>query len=422
MPGATFSPGPLRGDIAVPGDKSISHRALIVATLCRGTSRLIDLNAGRDVAATRAALAAMGAQIAQDGADWVVTGGPLRPPQTTVDCMNSGTTARLLMGVAAGAGLAARFDGDDSLRRRPMEPVAAQLRAFGARVDTTAGLLPVELHGTAAPQTRDFILVSPSAQVKSALLLCGAFAGCALTISGDRGSRDHTERMLAGLGASIEFDGTHVRYEPSSLAAADHRVPGDLSAAAFFIVAATITEGSDITIRDVGVNPTRTGLIDVLAQMGADIRLWNHRTWTGEPVADITVRSAALRGVSVGPDAALRAIDEIPVLSVAAARAAGPTRITGIKDLRHKESDRVQAIERLLACVDVSVEVLPNGITIAGGGDATARGPVRTEGDHRTAMAAAALAAAAGPLSIDDAEGIGVSFPGFIQTLTKAQA
>lgn len=422
MPGATFSPGPLRGEIAVPGDKSISHRALIVATRCRGTSRLTNLNAGRDVSATRGALAAMGATIAQDGTQWVVTGGPLQTPQATIDCMNSGTTARLLMGVTAGANLTAAFDGDDSLRGRPMEPVAAQLRAFGARVESSAGRLPVTVHGTADPQTRDFILVAPSAQVKSALLLCGAFADCRISISGDRGSRDHTERMLAGLGASIEFDATHVTYEPSALCAADLRIPGDLSAAAFFIVAATITQGSDITIRDVGVNPTRMGLIEVLGQMGADIRLSNPRTWTGEPVADISVRSAPLRGVSVGPDAALRAIDEIPVLSIAAARADGPTRITGIEDLRNKESDRVQAIERLLASVDVSVEVLPNGITIAGGGETAARGPVQTQGDHRTAMAAAALAAAAGPLTIDDADGIGVSFPGFIQTLIKAQA
>jgi 3-phosphoshikimate 1-carboxyvinyltransferase len=228
--------------------------------------------------------------------------------------------------------------------------------------------------------------------------------------------------MLQGLGAQIEFDGKRVAYAPGPLRAQPLTVPGDISAAAFFIVAATITPGSAITIRDVGVNPTRMGLVDALVQMGADIALENLRTWTGEPVADLTVRSASLRGITVGPDLALRAIDEIPVLSVAAARAQGATKITGIKELRNKESDRIAAIERILASVDVSVEALPNGIGIAGGSQDAARGIIRTEGDHRTAMAVAALAAAAGPLSIDDASGIDVSFPEFIKTMAKAQS
>jgi len=296
------------------------------------------------------------------------------------------------------------------------------LRAFGARIETNGGFLPAHVQGTSHAQTRRFILVSPSAQVKSALLLCGVFAKTAITVLGDRNSRDHTERMLQAFGAQISFDGRCVEYAPGPLAVSQVTVPGDFSAAAFFIVAATITPGSSITLKDVGVNPTRTGLLDALLAMGARIELTNERTVAGEPIADIHVVSAALRGTTVGADLALRSIDEILVLSVAAAQAAGPTRITGIGELRNKESDRVAAISRILGAVDVSVDALPNGIEIAGGPLRRASGTILTHGDHRTAMSVAALAAAAGPLSIDDAAGIDVSFPGFQAMLQKAQA
>ena len=420
VPETIFSAGPLRGDICVPGDKSISHRALMLAAACDGPVTIANLNPGRDVSATALALAALGTDV-EYGEPTQVRGAPLHAPSHTIDCMNSGTTARLLMGICAGARIRAQFDGDASLRRRPMEPVAAQLRAFGARIETANGLLPVTVDPAAAAETTNFILVTPSAQIKSALLLCAVYARQSISISGDRGSRDHTERMLRSMGAQITFDGKRVDYSAGLLHARDIRIPGDFSAAAFFMVAATVAENSDICIRDVGINPGRTGLLDALLQMGAAIELTNRRMWNEEPVADIRVRSARLRGIAVGPDLALRAIDEIPVLAVAAARAAGQTRITGIKELRNKESDRIAAIGRILATVDVSVEALPNGIEIAGGPDGSGSGTVRTEGDHRTAMSVAALAAAAGPLGIDDAGEIDVSFPGFIETMAKAQ-
>ncbi|MDQ6930370.1 MAG: 3-phosphoshikimate 1-carboxyvinyltransferase, partial [Candidatus Eremiobacteraeota bacterium] len=338
MSGHIFSPGPLRGEIRVPGDKSISHRALILGATLTAPLRITNLNPGRDLLATIGALSSIGIPIERDGGDIVVHPRPLNDAPATVDCMNSGTTARLILGVCSGANIAATLDGDESLRKRPMEPVAAQLRAFGAHIETRAGMLPAAVQGTDSPQTRRFILVAPSAQIKSALLLCGVFAKTAIAISGDRNSRDHTERILQAFGANISFDGKRIDYEPGPLHPHDLNIPADFSAAAFFMVAATISPGSDITIKEVGVNPTRTGLLDALLHMGADIELVDRAERGGEPIADIRVRSAALRGITVGPDLALRTIDEILVLCVAAARAGGKTKITGIGDLRHKES------------------------------------------------------------------------------------
>jgi 3-phosphoshikimate 1-carboxyvinyltransferase len=417
----TFVPAALRGKIAVPGDKSISHRALILSALSPQPVTVENLNPGRDVAATAGALKAIGATIEFAERRAVVTGGPLHDPAGTIDCMNSGSTARMMMGVCAGANLRARFDGDGSLRRRPMEPVAAHLRAFGARIETTNGTLPASLEGAREPETRRFILVTPSAQIKTALLLAGAFAGVPVATLGDKGSRDHTERLLRFFGADITFDRAAVELRSMPRDFRDVTVAGDFSAAAFFIVAATVARGSSVIIESVGVNPSRTGLIDALQHMGAAIRLRNAREVCGEPVADIAVESAELRGTSVSADVALRAIDEIPVLAVAAAFAQGETRITGVRELRTKESDRVAAIERLLASAGIDVESLPNGIAIHGGTPRCDGAVVATNGDHRTAMAAAALAAGAGSLAIDDESSIAVSFPEFIATLRKAQ-
>ena len=416
-----FKPGPLRGEISVPGDKSISHRALIAAAAVRASVSITNLNSGRDVLATLRALQACGATIQDGGAEIILTATRLHHPDTTVDCMNSGSTARMFAGVCAGANLSASFDGDQSLKKRPMEPVAAQLRAFGARIDTTDGRLPLRIAGTDAPQTRNFILIAPSAQVKSSLLFAALFAEVDITITGDRGSRDHTERLLRAWGATLKSDASSLAYTHGPLQPTPVKVPGDFSSAAFFIVAATITPGSSLRIADVGINPTRTGLLDALAAMGAHVRLSNQRLWNGEPVADISVESAPLQGATVSADLALRAIDEIPVLAVAAARAHGPTTISGIADLRTKESDRVAAIARILAAVNVPVEAAANGLTIAGGSEGPGAGVVATHGDHRTGMSVAALAAAAGPLGIDDAAGIDVSFPGFADTLVGAQ-
>ncbi len=380
-----------------------------------------NLNPGRDVLATQKALQALGATIDRSADSALVHGGSLHDPGSTLDCMNSGSTARMVMGIVAGANLRAQFDGDASLRRRPMEPVAAQLRAFGARIETTNGTLPAIVQGTRDPQTRRFILISPSAQIKTALLLAGVFGSAPLAILADKASRDHTERLLRYLGADITFDRASVELRGMPANFQDIEVAGDFSAAAFFIVAATIAQGSSIAIESVGVNATRTGLLDALAQMGAKIRLENQREVCGEPVADIAVESADLRGIAVSADVALRAIDEILVLAVAAAFAQGETRITGVRELRTKESDRLAAIERLLSAVGINVESLPNGIAVHGGTPRSKGAIVETHDDHRTAMAAAALAAGAGPLAIDDESSIDVSFPSFTQTLRKAQ-
>lgn len=416
-----FDSAPLRGRIRVPGDKSISHRALMLSVKSDRNITVRNLNPGRDVLATQLAVQALGARIERQGDEAIIRGAVLRDPDATIDCMNSGSTARMVMGICAGAEIRARFDGDESLRRRPMEPVAAHLRAFGAHIETTNGTLPAVVRGTNAPETRRFILVSPSAQIKTALLLAGVFGDVPVSTTGDKGSRDHTERLLRYFGADVTFDRTSVELRSIPTQFRDVDVAGDFSAAAFFIVAATVAPGSSIVVEDVGVNPTRTGLADALIQMGANIRFENEREVSGEPVADVVVEAAPLRGIAVSADVALRAIDEILVLAVAAAFAQGETRITGVRELRTKESDRLAAIERLLSAVGIHVESLPNGIAIHGGTPRADGAIVATHGDHRTAMAAAALAAGAGPLAIDDEASIDVSFPNFIETLRKAQ-
>lgn len=417
-----FRPGPLRGSVTLPGDKSISHRALIVGASRSGELHIENLNPGRDVRATALALAQLGANVEYRDTSATVRGGTLASPSSPIDCMNSGSTARMLLGVCAGANVGATFDGDSSLRRRPMEPVAAQLRAFGAKIDTTNGGLPATLHGVPQIETRNFILISQSAQIKSALLFAGLFAGVPVLIRNDKGSRDHTERLLRFFGADIVSERGTIELRSGTTQVRDLTIPGDFSAAAFFIVAATVAEGSDLTIRDVGVNPTRTGLLDALLAMGADIELQNEREWGGEPVADIRVRHSRLRATTVAGDLALRAIDEIPVFAVAAAFGQGETRITGVNELRSKESDRLAAIERMMNAAGVTVETLPNGIAIRGGAPrAIAGATVETHDDHRTAMSAAALAAGAGEIAIDSDASVDVSFPGFIAQLTKAQ-
>ncbi|HEX8827002.1 MAG TPA: 3-phosphoshikimate 1-carboxyvinyltransferase [Xanthobacteraceae bacterium] len=422
--GATFDPGPLRGGAAVPGDKSISHRALIAGARGVEPLRISNLNPGNDIRATREALLALGARIEGDGTDVLVSGGRLREPPGALDCMNSGSTARMLLGACAGANVRARFDGDASLRRRPMEPVAAQLRAFGARIETTQGHLPLELFGTPEIETRNFILLAPSAQVKSALLFAGLFASVTVRVQGDRGSRDHTERLLDYLGENVEWDGRRVRLaaKPQPYHRASVEVAGDFSAAAFFITAAAITPHSAIVVRNTGVNPTRTGLLDILACMGAHIELRNERATSGEPVADIAVEYAPLHAASVGPDVALRAIDEIPLVAIAAAFAAGTTVITGVGDLRTKESDRIAAIERLLNAVAIESATQGPRLTIRGGAPMRPQQPVATHDDHRIAMAAAALACAAGPVAVDSVASLDVSFPAFLPTLAALRA
>ncbi|MBV8435821.1 MAG: 3-phosphoshikimate 1-carboxyvinyltransferase [Candidatus Eremiobacteraeota bacterium] len=418
----TFAAGPVRGNVAVPGDKSISHRALLAAASIAQPVHISNLNPGRDVRATLEALTALGTQIDRDGDAILVRGGRLRESPAPLDCMNSGSTARMLLGALAGAGVRARFDGDASLRRRPMEPVAAQLRAFGAKIETQEGRMPVELHGTPEIQTRAFILLAPSAQVKSALLFAGLFSGRAVAMSGDRGSRDHTERLLQYLGANVTWDGRTVQYDGRPLTAKPIDVAGDFSAAAFFITAAAIAPGSELVVTGTGVNPTRTGLIDALRAMGANIELRNERSVSGEPVADVAVTYVPLQAATIGPDLALRAIDEIPLLAIAAGFATGETRISGVRELRTKESDRIAATQALLASAGIHTQAQNDGFSVMGGTPAASSTVVDTRDDHRIAMAAAVLARGAGPVSIDSDASIEVSFPNFLRALEGVHA
>ncbi len=419
-----FSRRPLHGNLRVPGDKSISHRALIVGAALSEPLQIQNLNTGADVLATADALRALGAAISLDGQSATVTPAHLHDAAETIDCRNSASTARMVLGVCAGANLNARFDGDAALRRRPMEPVAAQLRAFGARIETDEGLLPVTISGTPSIQTRDFILLAPSAQIKSALLFAALFAKTAISIVNDAGSRDHTERLLESFGANIRYDRRAVEFQPGALKARTLQIPGDFSAAAFFIAGATIAPGSAIVVEDIGVNPTRTGLVDALNGMGASISLFNEREWNNEPVADIRVEAAFLRGASIGSEVAARAIDDIPALAAAAARATGVTRIAGLRSLREKESDRLAVIARLLEQLGITVEAGADDLTITGNHEGLRVEPVLvdTDGDHRIAMVAAPLAAATGPVMIDDAAVPDVSFPNFADAWNAAQS
>jgi 3-phosphoshikimate 1-carboxyvinyltransferase len=299
----SFAPGPLLGTIRVPGDKSVSHRALILGAAAPKPLEIHNLNPGRDVRATMEALIALGARVDSTGGVLRLHATQLREPMGALDCMNSGSTARMMLGVCAGADVPATFDGDDSLRRRPMEPVAAQLRAFGAKIETTDGKLPLRIEGTPQRETHRFILVSPSAQVKSALLLAALFAKTSIAIVADRNSRDHTERMLRYLGADITWDGSTIELRSPITNANPITVCGDFSSAAFFIVAATVAPGSELTIEGVGVNPTRTGLLDALLNMGAKIELRNPRDFRANrsPISTCGTRSCkAPRSVPTG--------------------------------------------------------------------------------------------------------------------------
>jgi 3-phosphoshikimate 1-carboxyvinyltransferase len=416
-----FEAGALRGEVRVAGDKSISHRALMFAAVAPGESTVEAPNRGADVIATRDALVALGAVVDDRGETIVVRGGSLHSPAGTLDARNSGTTTRLLLGLCAGQGITATFDGDASLRRRPMERVARPLRSIGAQVETTQGRLPVTVRGITAPAGGTFALELPSAQIKSAILLAHLSARGRVTVTGDRHSRDHTERMLRHFGRTVSFDGETIVLEPGTLGPRTVRVPGDLSAAAFFLAAAAITPGSDLVVRDVGVNATRTGFLDALVAMGADLERLSEREVDGEPVADLHVRYRPLRAIAIDEALVVRAIDEIPVLAVAAAHASGTTTIRGAQDLRAKESDRIASTASTLRACGIAVREFPDGMEIAGGGAHPPKEPLETHDDHRIAMAIAVLAAPTGTHAVDDAGCIAVSFPEFEERWSSVQ-
>jgi 3-phosphoshikimate 1-carboxyvinyltransferase len=413
------------GEIRPPGDKSISHRALLLAALGDGPSRLRGVLDSADVRSTAGALRTLGAEIPELAADVVVTGvglRGLRAPHTALDCGNSGTTARLLAGVVAASPFAARFEGDASLSRRPMRRVARPLEAMGARVEFERGDgLPMTVRG--APLRRiDWTNETASAQVKSAILLAAVIAGVEASVAEPRRSRDHTERMLAARGVPLRVSENGVRVGGvERLAACDTDVPADPSSAAFFAALAALASGGQLTLRAVCVNPTRSGFLEVLREMGAAVELGGAREQGGEPIADVVVRPGTLRGVDVGADRVPSLIDELPLLACVASRAEGETRITGARELRVKESDRIAAVVANLRAVGASAEEMADGMVVHGS-DRPLAGRIATHGDHRLAMAFGVLGALPGHrISIDDPNCVAVSFPAFWEELARVR-
>jgi 3-phosphoshikimate 1-carboxyvinyltransferase len=408
----------LHGTIAVPGDKSISHRAAMLNAIAEGEATVHNFLAADDCRATVGVLQALGVDCALDGDALRVRGGGLRglrEPAGVLDCGNSGTTMRLLSGILAGQPFLSLLSGDASLRARPMDRIAAPLREMGARIDGRDGgrLAPLAIRGGSLRGIR-YRLPIASAQVKSAVLLAGLYADGDTVVEEPALSRDHTERMLDAMGADVRREGPAVRLAPGApLRALSLRVPNDISAAAFWIVAACAHPDAEVRLTGVGVNPTRTGIIDALREMGADIALEEERTVGGEPVADIVARSSRLEGTRVGGEMIPRLLDEVPVLAVAAAVAAGATEISDAQELVVKESDRITTTASQLAALGVRIEPRGDGMRTDGGAHLRG-GSVRSFGDHRLAMALAVAGLLAdAPVEIDEAEAVSVSYPSF---------
>jgi len=418
--------GSLHGDLRVPGDKSISHRSIMLGALADGVTEVSGFLEGEDALATMRAFRAMGVEIEgpDQGRVRIVGAGRegLRAPSDVLDCGNSGTTMRLLSGLLCGQGFAVTLDGDSSLRRRPMERVAKPLRMMGARIETgEGGRPPVRILPADGLAAIHYDLPVASAQVKSAVLLAGLFAQGRTSVTEPEPTRDHSERMLEAFGVRVERTGATAALQGGQrLTGTVIQVPGDISSAAFFLVAASIAPGSELVLRDVGINPTRIGVIEILRLMGADIQTEHARLAGGEPIADLRVRAAELHGIDVPPHLVPLAIDEFPVLFVAAACAAGRTRVTGAAELRVKESDRIQVMADGLRTLGVAATPTDDGMIIDGG-QPFGGGTIDSHGDHRIAMAfsVAALRAEAG-LRIRDTDNVATSFPGFVELAAGA--
>lgn len=417
------APGrPLRGVLRVPGDKSISHRGAILGAIARGTTRVTGFLRAEDCLSTLRCLRILGASIDERGNALEIHGRGLQEPEEVLDVGNSGTTIRLLAGVLSGHAFHSVLTGDASVRRRPMDRVVDPLRRMGARISgRQAGrLAPLTIDGGGL---RGIAHATPvaSAQVKSAVLLAGLFAGGETVVQEPAQSRDHTERMLGTFGAEVIRDGLTIRLRgPQVLRGAEVRVPGDLSSAAFLLAAAALVPGSELAVADVGLNPTRTGVLDVLKLMGASVAVEDLREASGEPVGTVVVRASRLHGTVIGGELIPRAIDELPVLAVAASLAEGETVIRDAAELRVKESDRIEALVRELGRLGARLEPRADGLAITG----TRRlrgGHVTSQGDHRIAMALAVAGLCAdGPVTVDDPACIETSFPGFADALRQA--
>jgi len=412
-PGGTFS-----GEIRVPGDKSISHRSVILAALCNGVSEVNGLLEGMDVLATIHAFRELGVYIdGPDAGHLVIHGNGLRglkAPTSALDLGNSGTSMRLLTGLLSAQAFDTKLIGDESLNKRPMMRVVKPLTTMGAKIiPTDSGTPPVEIIGGKYLKGQNFTLEIASAQVKSAILLAGLYADSPVSVAEPVKTRDHSERMLADMGCEFEISERVVTlFPPTSLQAKAISVPADISSAAFFMVGASIAKGSRLLIKNVGINPTRTGVIEILKLMGANISLLNLRESTGEPVADIEINSSDLKGIHVPQELVASAIDEFPCLMIAAACAHGQTVVTGAKELRVKESDRIASMVKGLRAIGVNVEELDDGMVVDGG--QITGGEVDSYDDHRISMSfAMAGLVSQGDIKIKDCRNVSTSFPNF---------
>ncbi len=416
--------GSLKGTARVPGDKSISHRSIMLGSIAEGISHVTGFLEAEDALATLKAFQAMGVTIEGPENGKVTIHGVglhgLKAPDGPLYLGNSGTSMRLLSGLLAGQAFDCSLTGDESLSKRPMKRVTVPLADMGARIETTEqGTAPLHIYGTKNLRGINYAMPIASAQVKSCLLLAGLYAQTATEVTEPAPTRDHTERMLKGFSYPVQQNGNTVIIRPGGkLLATDIDVPSDISSSAFFLVGASIAPDSDITLQHVGVNPTRTGVIDILKLMGADIQVFNERIVGGEPVADIRVRSSELNGIDIPENLVPLAIDEFPVLFIAAACAQGQTRLTGAKELRVKESDRIQVMADGLIELGVDAQPTEDGMIISGG--KIAGGEVVSHGDHRIAMAfAIAGLRATAPLIIHDCENVNTSFPGFVALASR---
>ena len=425
--------GPLSGQATVPGDKSISHRSLILGALAVGETRITGLLEGEDVLDTAKAMRAFGAEVTQHGpGDWSVHGvgvGGFRSPEGVIDCGNSGTGVRLIMGAMATTDITATFTGDASLSRRPMARVTVPLAQLGAQITAREGdRLPITIQGAADPVPLTYRTPVASAQIKSAILLAGLNVPGDTVVIESEPTRDHSERMLAGFGAEITSETTEDAHKITlkgrpELRAQPVAVPRDPSSAAFPVAASLIVPGSEIRVPGVSRNPTRDGLYVTLLEMGADITFENTREEGGEPVADLVVRHGPLKGVSVPAERAASMIDEFPILSVIASFAEGTTVMNGVAELRVKESDRIDAMARGLEANGVRVEETQDSMTVHGASTVKGGGTAVTHLDHRIAMSFMVLGLATeNPVQIDDGNPITTSFPDFVPLMTRLGA
>lgn len=416
---------PFKGEITVAADKSISHRAVIFSALAQGESRIKNLLEAEDIQSTCRCMKNLGVDIQERNSTLVIKGSGLqglKEPDRVLDCGNSGTTMRLLAGVTAAQPFFSVLTGDHSLNRRPMRRVIEPLQLMGAELQGRQGgnYPPLAIKGG---KLKGINYLSPvaSAQIKTAILLAGLNANGVTEILEPEKSRDHSENMLAAMGASIQVDGLRIQLQPGNkLSPQEFQVPGDISAAAFFLVAAAIVPGSELKICDIGVNPTRTGIIEVLQQMGADIKLENQRTIGGEIIADIIVTASQLKGIKIEGEIIPRLIDEVPVLAVAMAVAEGESEVREAGELRIKETDRIAAICCELGKMGVAITELKDGFRITGKEQQLQGVRVESHGDHRIAMSlAVAGLIAEGETTIGNAGAVNISFPSFWDTLEK---